>query len=179
MAPKRSLEYVAQITAMVTTAGCVLASLFVFVKLRSLSDGEKRLISRISDGLGQNELKLKTEATAGLAMTTSAVAVVVGIISLIGRICYTRNQLTDQRLYSSLYILYSVICLLGFCAAGGLGTFTAMEWSDIIDRLSDKNEIENLRNSVAATAACSFFTALIFGALKVIVLCCCVFDRYY
>ena len=63
-------------------------------------------------------------------------------------------------------ILYILVCFLGFCAAGVLGVFPAMDWSQIISNINRAALIldplmltqptvvffESIRNSLAAAA---------------------------
>ncbi len=53
-------------------------------------------------------------------------------------------------------MLYVLVCFLTFATAGILGAFTAIDWFTIVDNPIIpnifENEMENLRNSVAATS---------------------------
>ena len=139
-----------------------------------------------------NTLYLRTEVTAGLVFATTGIAVVIGIVSLIGRLCNVKHDKGTSRVFFFLvcYIyntlqynciiifccrlikqdmLYVVICFLGFCAAGVLGVFPAMDWSRILSSISSLTVIdpfnllqstivsfESIRNSLAATAVSDF-----------------------
>ncbi len=63
---------------------------------RGLSTLVRANVLIVSDILGLNELFLKTEATAGLVFATTGVAVVVGIIALVGRICNITQKPTTS-----------------------------------------------------------------------------------
>jgi hypothetical protein len=72
-----------------------------------LSDGQKILIERISeDVLGQNELFVKTEAVAGLTFASTGVAVIIGLIALIGRVCHARHTRSNHRIFFCLVRLW-------------------------------------------------------------------------
>ena len=51
-------------------------------------------------------------------------------------------------------MLYLLACFIFFATAGVLGAFTAIDWSTIFgsNLLIFENDLENLRNSVAATS---------------------------
>ena len=63
------------------------------------------------------------------------------------------------------YILYALVCFLGFAAAGILGALTSQDWFSLIDSplfLFGQVDVENLRNSVTATSVSSFIDSTTF-----------------
>ena len=84
----------------ISTGGAFIAAIFVDIKLKGIS---RLHIQRRSDMLDQNELFLKTEATAGLVFAFTGIAILIGIISLIGRICnHKYERESTNRVFSCL-----------------------------------------------------------------------------
>ncbi len=77
----------------------MIAAIFTEMKYKGLSTPVRTNVKVVSDILDQNELFLKTEATAGLVFATTGVAVVVGIIALVGRICNISHKPTTIKLF--------------------------------------------------------------------------------
>ena len=98
----------------VTTAGAFIAALFVQIRFQDLSDGERSAIESISDVLlGQNELFLKTQAVAGLAFASTGLALLVGLIALLGRICHARHTRSNHRIF------FCLVCGMHMKVMGG------------------------------------------------------------
>lgn len=82
------------------SAGAFVAALLTEIKSKDLSQGRRTLIEGASNNLlGQNELFLKTEATAGLVFATTGVAGVIGFVALAGRILNVRHEQTNRRIF--------------------------------------------------------------------------------
>ncbi len=82
-----------------------MAALFVEIRFKGLSNFTKNLIEPISTALGQNELFLKTEALAGWVFGATGLAVLIGSLALIGRICNARHDSGNRKIFSFLVSL--------------------------------------------------------------------------
>lgn len=80
----------------------MIAAVFTEIKFMDLSDGERRIIQALSEANDQNELFLRTEATAGIVFATAGIAFLIGAIAMIGRICNARHEKTTYRVFSCL-----------------------------------------------------------------------------
>lgn len=85
----------------IASGGALVAAIFTEMKYKNLGALTRFNIETVTEIEGINEIYLKTEATAGLVFATTGVAVLVGIIALIGRIANNRNA-QSIRLFSSL-----------------------------------------------------------------------------
>lgn len=86
------------------SGGAVVAAVLTEIKYKDLGTAERTNINAVTRVTGINELYLRTEATAGLVFATTGVAVIVGIIALVGRICNARNEESNRRLFSCLVL---------------------------------------------------------------------------
>ena len=84
------------------SAGAFIAALFTEIKFKDLNNGERRFIETESDLLGQNELFLKTQCTAGLVFATTGLLALFGFIALVGRICNIKHEKTNKRIFTTL-----------------------------------------------------------------------------
>ena len=84
------------------SGGAMTAAVLTEIKYKNLEQALKINVNVITSVLEIKELYLKTEAMAGLVFATTGVAVVVGIIALIGRIINAKNDESNQRLFSCL-----------------------------------------------------------------------------
>lgn len=82
--------------------GAFVAALFTEVKFKDLTANERAMIEHMSESLDQNELFLKTESLAGIVFGMTGVAVVVGFIALIGRMCNVKHESSNRRVFSCL-----------------------------------------------------------------------------
>ena len=79
-----------------------MAAILTEMKFKDLDSFSATTIGSISQGLGQTELFLKTEAMAGLVFAITGVAVVFGIIALIGRLLNAKHETSTNRVFTSL-----------------------------------------------------------------------------
>ena len=77
-----------------------MAALLTEMKFKDLSSAS--VIELVSEVLGQTELFLKTEAVAGLVFASTGVAVLVGVIALIGRMVHAKHESCTNRFFTCL-----------------------------------------------------------------------------
>lgn len=70
------------------SGGALFAALLTYMKFQSFSESTNRVIKMASDAISINErlLNIKTTATTALVFGTTGVAIIIGIMVLIGRI---------------------------------------------------------------------------------------------
>ena len=84
------------------SAGALIGAIFIQMKYYDLTSAQRFNIDSIASLEDINEIYVKTQATAGIVFASVGVAVVVGIIALIGRIINSRNYERKKRLFSCL-----------------------------------------------------------------------------
>ena len=79
-----------------------MAGLLTEIKLKELESDEDlvRLVMAVSIAREQTNIFLRTEGTAALVFTTVGIAVLVGIIALLGRMVHAEHDLASNRIFN-------------------------------------------------------------------------------
>ena len=92
-------------------AGALAAAVFTEIKFKDLDQVQATVVEQTSSTINnQDNLFLKTEATAGLVFATAGVAGLFGFAALVGRICNAEHDSANRCIFSTLVGVYSCGC---------------------------------------------------------------------
>lgn len=84
------------------SAAPFIAAVISLLKVKDLETPQRMIIERASDILKQNEIFLKTESLTGIVYGTCGVSIIVGLIALVGRMCYARYSRASNKILACL-----------------------------------------------------------------------------
>lgn len=88
-------------------AGAFVAALVTEIRFKKLSQLQTTIIEATSDNVNnQDDIFVKTEATAGLVFATTGVAALIGFVALVGRIFNAKHDPTNHRVFTALVSAY-------------------------------------------------------------------------
>lgn len=154
----RALEIILRCGAVVCGAGALVAGCIAVNKKLGLNDFLKIPVS--------DELENNTNASVALVIIGTIVAAIVEILFIVIR--FAASGVSFNKILMLLDVSLTILLGATFGAAGVIGAIATQDWSDLVENTNGFiSDYVDIRDPLAATAACALAAALLLILLLV------------